>query len=54
LEKLNSKTMQEEIPEQTSELLEDQEEFDQEEEEESCGFCIFMKGGGCKDAFEVR
>lgn len=24
-----------------------------EEEEETCGFCIFMKGGGCKEAFEV-
>lgn len=26
---------------------------EEEEEEETCGFCIFMKGGGCKDAFEV-
>jgi len=24
------------------------------EEEEECGFCVFMKGGGCKDQFEVR
>jgi len=24
-----------------------------EEEEEECGFCIFMKGGGCKEAFTV-
>ncbi|CAD5171941.1 unnamed protein product [Musa acuminata subsp. malaccensis] len=23
----------------------------EEEEEEECGFCLFMKGGGCKDAF---
>jgi len=23
------------------------------EEEETCGFCIYMKGGGCKDAFNV-
>ena len=23
------------------------------EEEETCGFCIFMKGGGCKEAFQV-
>jgi len=23
------------------------------EEEETCGFCIFMKGGGCKEAFEA-
>lgn len=22
-----------------------------EEEEAECGFCLFMKGGGCKDAF---
>ena len=21
--------------------------------EETCGFCIFMKGGGCKEAFEA-
>lgn len=26
----------------------------EEEEEETCGFCIFMKAGGCKDAFNVR
>lgn len=46
--------MQEESPEKTSEqeILEDQEGIGQEEEE-TCGFCIFMKGGGCKDAFEV-
>ena len=25
-----------------------------DEEEETCGFCIFMKAGGCKDAFNVR
>lgn len=24
-----------------------------EEEEETCGFCIFMKGGGCKEQFEA-
>ena len=23
------------------------------EEEETCGFCIFMKGGGCEEAFEA-
>lgn len=23
----------------------------EEEEEGECGFCLFMKGGGCKDAF---
>lgn len=47
--------MQEGSPEKTSvhEPLEDQEGIGQNEEEETCGFCIFMKGGGCKDAFEV-
>ena len=25
-----------------------------EEEEETCGFCIFMKAGGCREAFVVR
>ncbi|CAL9180980.1 unnamed protein product [Musa hybrid cultivar] len=24
---------------------------EEEEEEAECGFCLFMKGGGCKDAF---
>ncbi|KAJ6297294.1 hypothetical protein OIU78_022933 [Salix suchowensis] len=34
-------------------MSENQEEEDEEEEEEEgeCGFCLFMKGGGCKDAF---
>lgn len=26
-------------------------EGEEEEEEGECGFCLFMKGGGCKDAF---
>ncbi|XP_057543519.1 uncharacterized protein LOC130821754 [Amaranthus tricolor] len=26
-------------------------EEEEEEEEGECGFCLFMKGGGCKDAF---
>ncbi|XP_074580272.1 uncharacterized protein LOC141836663 [Curcuma longa] len=26
-------------------------EEEEEEEEMECGFCLFMKGGGCKDAF---
>lgn len=32
---------------------EDQGKESEEEEEEvgECGFCLFMKGGGCKDAF---
>ncbi|XP_043708296.1 uncharacterized protein LOC122657606 [Telopea speciosissima] len=27
------------------------EEDDEDEEEGECGFCLFMKGGGCKDEF---
>ncbi|KAF8378713.1 hypothetical protein HHK36_030062 [Tetracentron sinense] len=27
------------------------EDDDEEEEEGECGFCLFMKGGGCKDSF---
>lgn len=26
---------------------------DEDEEEETCGFCKFMKAGGCKTAFNV-
>lgn len=25
-----------------------------EDDDETCGFCIFMKAGGCKDEFNVR
>nr|CAB3503654.1 unnamed protein product [Digitaria exilis] len=28
-------------------------EVQEEEEEGECGFCLFMKAGGCKDAFEA-
>jgi intermembrane space import and assembly protein 40 len=28
-------------------------EQEDEPEEETCGFCIFMKGGGCKEPFEA-
>ena len=28
-------------------------EAGEDDENETCGFCIFMKGGGCKDAFTV-
>ncbi|OVA12217.1 GCK [Macleaya cordata] len=28
-----------------------EEEGEEEEEEGECGFCLFMKGGGCKDSF---
>lgn len=27
------------------------EDEEEEEEEEECAFCVFMKGGGCKDQF---
>ena len=29
----------------------DQDRENEEEEEGECGFCLFMKGGGCRDAF---
>lgn len=29
------------------------EEEDEDDENETCGFCRFMKGGGCKAAFTV-
>ena len=32
---------------------EQQQQQQDDVEEETCGFCIFMKGGGCKDAFEA-
>ncbi|CAN4124514.1 unnamed protein product [Withania somnifera] len=38
---------QEEIGEKDTILVENEEE----EEEGECGFCLFMKGGGCKDSF---
>ena len=25
-----------------------------DDDDETCGFCIFMKAGGCKDEFQVR
>lgn len=34
-----------------SESPEPEAEAEEEEEELECGFCLFMKGGGCKDAF---
>lgn len=61
---LESQTPPQESPDQppfadNKETLEGQEEEesnlegkDEEEEEEGeCGFCLFMKGGGCKDTF---
>lgn len=29
------------------------EDDDEDDEQETCGFCRFMKGGGCRDAFVV-
>ncbi|XP_039143620.1 uncharacterized protein LOC120280742 [Dioscorea cayenensis subsp. rotundata] len=29
----------------------EEKEEEEEEEEEECGFCIYMKGGGCKESF---
>lgn len=26
---------------------------DEDDDDETCGFCIFMKAGGCKDEFKV-
>ena len=41
-------TDQTNVPMSENQKVEDEEE---EEEEGECGFCLFMKGGGCKDAF---
>lgn len=30
---------------------EDDEDSNEDEEEGECGFCVFIKGGGCKDSF---
>lgn len=27
---------------------------DEDEDDETCGFCIFMKAGGCKTEFKVK
>lgn len=39
--------------EDSAEDLTTVEEDDEEEDDEQCGFCIFMKGGGCKKEFVV-
>ncbi|XP_057415900.1 uncharacterized protein LOC130710591 [Lotus japonicus] len=41
----------EDKPELPSPAAEAETENDEEEEEGECGFCLFMKGGGCKDSF---
>ena len=32
----------------------EEEEDDEDDSKETCGFCRFMKGGGCRVAFTVR
>ncbi|XP_015072947.1 uncharacterized protein LOC107017191 [Solanum pennellii] len=32
-------------------IKKDEEKQDEEEEEEECGFCLFMKEGGCRESF---
>ncbi|XP_060215264.1 uncharacterized protein LOC132642041 [Lycium barbarum] len=44
----NQNPNEEKIGENDTSLGENEEE---EEEEGECGFCLFMKGGGCKDSF---
>ncbi|TMW99632.1 hypothetical protein EJD97_002259 [Solanum chilense] len=47
-------TLEAETSETQKPKEEDQEEIGNEEEEEEegeCGFCLFMKGGGCRDSF---
>ncbi|KAK1425772.1 hypothetical protein QVD17_21130 [Tagetes erecta] len=36
---------------QNQEQKQDQEQDQENEEEGECGFCLFMKGGGCKETF---
>ncbi|KAL2559461.1 uncharacterized protein Fot_04200 [Forsythia ovata] len=41
-------TMREEVSEES---INEGDRNEEEEEEGECGFCLFMKGGGCKDTF---
>ena len=47
-----SQVTTEESPTETQSEQQSPDVTDQEEEE-TCGFCIFMKGGGCKEQFEA-
>ena len=38
-------------PDQPPPAAEAENDDEEEEEEGECGFCLYMKGGGCKDAF---
>jgi hypothetical protein len=46
----NVEDVEKEIRENESDIVEEEEE----DEDEQCGFCIFMKGGGCKKEFVVN
>ncbi|XP_009592887.1 uncharacterized protein LOC107778200 [Nicotiana tabacum] len=48
-EEINTETQEENGEKDKDTNLEEEEE--EEEEEGECGFCLFMKGGGCKDTF---
>ncbi|KAJ6764064.1 F7A19.14 PROTEIN-RELATED [Salix purpurea] len=50
IESLTSTITLEETDQTNTPMTGNQEE-EEEEEEGECGFCLFMKGGGCKDAF---
>eukprot|EP00884_Botryococcus_braunii_P017985 jgi/Botrbrau1/4870/Bobra.0032s0026.1 len=45
-EQINQEEVRTESPAEESETL-----AEDEEDDEQCGFCIFMKGGGCKKEF---
>ncbi|XP_009767550.1 uncharacterized protein [Nicotiana sylvestris] len=47
----NNLETQEQIPEKNTLLEEKVEKEDEDEEEGECGFCLYMKAGGCKDSF---
>jgi len=52
IESFTSTKTLEETDQTNAPMSENQKEEDEDEEEEGeCGFCLFMKGGGCKDAF---
>ena len=40
--------------EEKKEEDDDDDDAEEDEKEETCGFCIFMKGGPCKEPFVVR
>lgn len=42
-----------EEPGQSKDTPFEEEQLEDDDENETCGFCIFMKGGGCKKEFIV-